>query len=75
MAKDDDKNPTTTPDAASAASPAAAPKAAAAAPEPKPNLTRDGIEGTLRARFIEQGKDEKEAAKLAKKRALEMIPE
>jgi hypothetical protein len=54
---------------------AAAPKAASVAAEPKPNLTRDGIEITLRAKLIEQGKDEAEASKLARKRALEMIPE
>lgn len=65
MAKEDDKS-------ANAAPPTAAPKAVAA---PAPNLTRDGIEITIRAKLIESGKDEAEATKLAHKRAREMIPE
>ncbi len=69
MAKEDDKNSMTS------AAPATTKAAPVVAVEPKPNLTRDGIELTMRARFIEQGKDEAEASKLAKKRALEMIPE
>ena len=76
---EDNKNPPTTPDNAppvtAPGAPLAAKAAAPAAPAPKPNLTRDGIEVTLRAKFIAEGKSEEEATQLAKKRALEMIAE
>jgi hypothetical protein len=75
MAREDNRSVPTTPENPAPVAAAAAPKAAPVAAEPKPNLTRDGIEVTLRAKFIEQGKDETEASKLARKRALEMIPE
>lgn len=68
----DDKTPPAPPVESKKPAPAPEP---AATEEPKPNLTRDGIEGTLRAKFIEQGKSVKEATALAKARALEMIPD
>lgn len=40
-----------------------------------PNLTRDSIEGDLYGRYCNEGKSPEEAKKLAKQRALEMIPD
>lgn len=39
-----------------------------------PNLTRDSIEGALYGRYLNEGKSPEDAKRMAKQRAIEMIP-